>query len=163
MEFYPTLYTLHIIFAGIWLINLVSDSFLKGVISKNKHKSGERKFISLYLTFVNLFGMIGSTGILISGILITAMNPGYGFFQMSGNHWLAAKQIIMVVILLIIFVFVIPQAKKIRISLGKDLETSEGVSEEGYRLLTKLFKINTAINLLVLINFLFAITHRYLG
>jgi 4-hydroxybenzoate polyprenyltransferase len=69
----------------------------------------------------------------------------------------------MVVILLIIFVFVVPQAKRIRISLGKDLETSEGVSEEGYRLLTKLFKINTAINLLVLINFLFAITHRYLG
>jgi len=163
MEFYPTLYTLHIVFAGIWFVNLISDSILKGTLSKSKHKPGERKFIILYLTLANLFGMIGSSGILITGILMTILNPGYSFFQMTANHWLASKQIIMVVILLIIFVFIIPQAKKIRTSLGSDLENPEQISEEGYKSLSKLFRLNSIINSLVLINFLFAITHRFLG
>jgi hypothetical protein len=84
--------TMHIIFAGMWLINLISDSVLKRYILKNKNKSGEKKFIHLYLTFTNLFGMVGAMGILITGIVLVTLNPFYGFFQMNGNHWLTAKQ-----------------------------------------------------------------------
>ena len=163
MEFYPTLFTLHIAFAGIWLINFVSGFVLQKFIKDNQHKAGERKLIVLYLTFVNLFGMIGSVGILLTGILMTAMNPGYGFFQMSANHWLAAKQIIMVILLLIIFVGVIPRAKKLRAELGTDFESNTQISGEGYEYLGKLYKLGTLINILVLINFLFAITHRFFG
>ncbi len=163
MEFYPTLFTLHIAFAGIWLINFVSGFILQKFITDNQHKAGERKLIVLYLTFVNLFGMIGSVGILLTGIFMTAMNPGYGFFQMSANHWLAAKQIIMVILLLIIFVGVIPRAKKLRAALGTDFESNLQISSEGYEYLGKLYKLGTLINILVLINFLFAITHRFFG
>lgn len=163
MEFYPTIFTLHIIFAGIWLVNFISGPVLKNFIIKNKQKPGERKFIIMFLTLTNLFGMIGSTGILLTGIGMTALNPGYGFFQMTANHWLATKQIIMVILLLIIFVYVIPQAKKIRTSLGSDLDSSAPISEEGYKNLAKMGKLGTTINVLVLINFLLAITHRFFG
>ena len=163
MEFYPTIKTLHIIFAGIWLVNLISAPILKSFILKNKQKAGERKFIILYLTLANLYGMIGSIGILITGITITALNPGYGFFQMTANHWLTAKQIIMVILLLIIFIYVIPEAKKIRAALGSDLENSSPISEEGYKHLGKMYRLDTIINTLVLVNFLFAITHRFFG
>lgn len=163
MDFYPTLYTLHIIFAGIWLVNFISAPILKSFIIKNKQKTGEKKFIILYLTLANLLGMIGSIGILITGISMTVLNPGYGFFQMTANHWLTAKQIIMVILLLIIFIYVIPEAKKIRAALGSDLESSSPVSEEGYKHLEKMYKLGTIINTLVLVNFLFAITHRFFG
>lgn len=161
MTYYFTILTFHIIFAGIWLVNLFSDPILRGFIVKNRNKIGEKKFIHIYLMLVNFFGMIGSTGILITGITMVTLNQGYTFFQMNGNHWLTAKQILMVVLLTLIGTFLIPTAKKIRAAIGDDLESNSPISDEGYKNLNKLFKIGMAINIIVAINFLFAITHRY--
>lgn len=163
MQFYPTLVTFHILFAGIWLLNLFVNSLFKKLISNNKHRSGEKKFIKLYLSMTNQLGMIGAVGILLTGIFMTMMNPGYGFFQMSANHWLVSKQIIMVILLAIIFLFVIPQSKKIKASLGEDLESNSPISEEGYANLNKMYRLGLIINILVVINFLFAVTHRFMG
>jgi len=154
---------LHIIFAGIWLINLATDALLRRYIVNNKGKTGEKKLIHLYLTFANLFGMVGALGILITGITMVAENPAYGFFSMGSNHWLATKQILMVVLLVILGAFIIPAAKKVRAAIGKDLENPEMMDGDGYKSLQKLFKLNNAINMIVLINFLLAITHRLFG
>lgn len=154
---------LHVVFAGIWLINLLTDFLLRRYIITNKNKIGEKKFIHLYLLFANLFGMIGAIGILITGITMVVQNPAYGFFRMSSNHWLATKQILMVVLLVILGGFIIPTAKKVRTAIGKDLENQNPLNEDGYKNLQKLFKLNTAINIIVLINFLLAITHRFMG
>jgi len=82
---------------------------------------------------------------------------------MTANHWLATKQIVMIILLLIIFLGVIPEAKKIRTAIGSDLESASEISQDGYEYLNKLYKLGTIINILVLINFIFAITHRFLG
>ncbi len=161
MEFYPTIKTLHIIFAGMWLVNFVIDNFFQNLIASNKGKSGEKKLIILYISILNMLGMIGSIGILITGIFMVITNPGYSFFQMTANHWLTAKQIIMVILLLIIFIKIIPTAKKLRASLGNDLESDEPISEEGYKNLQSLYKIGMFLNILVIINFLLAVTHYY--
>ena len=161
MEFYPTLLTLHIISAGIWLSNLISSQILKKFIIKNKQKPGEKKFIILSATISNAIGMTGAIGILITGIIMTAMNPGYGFFQMSANHWLTAKQIVMVIILVIIFAFLIPRAKKVNAELNKDLEGPEPISAEGYQNIMKMGKLGMTVGMLVVLNFLLAITHRF--
>ena len=163
MEFYPTILTLHIISAGIWLSNSIASPILKKFAIKNKQKSGEKKFIILRLTLVNILGMFGAIGILITGITMTSLNPGYGFFQFSANHWLAFKQTIMVIILLIIFVLIIPRAKKIRAELGTDLENPAPLSEEGYNNLAKLGKLGAITGILVVLNFLIAISHRFIG
>jgi len=147
----------------MWLINLISDSVLKGYILKNRNKSGEKKLIHLYLTFSNLFGMVGAIGILITGITLVSLNPFYGYFQMNGNHWLTAKQTLMAVLLIILGVFIIPTAKKVRSSIGNDMENPTGLGDTGYENLNKLFKLNMVINIIVLINFLFAITHGLFG
>lgn len=160
--YYYTILTLHIVFAGIWLLNIASEPILRRQIVTNKNKSGERKFISLYLTFANLLGMIGATGILLTGIFLV-LNSTYGFFSMVDNHWLATKQILMVVLLIIIGAVIIPTAKKLRSVIGNDLESSTSISEEGYSSLKKLYLTNKVINIIVFINFLFAITHRYIG
>lgn len=154
---------LHIIFAGAWLINFATDILLRRYILSNKNKIGEKKFIHLYMTFANLFGMIGAGGILITGIALVLENPAYGFFSMSANHWLATKQILMTLLLVILVAFIIPTAKKVRIAIGKDLESQSPFSEEGYKNLQKLFTLNTIINMIVIINFIFAITHRFFG
>jgi len=152
---------LHVVFAGMWLINFLSDSILRRYVVSNKNKIGEKKFIHLYLTFANLFGMIGAIGILLTGITAVILSGSYGFFQMNANHWLTTKQILMVALLIVLGAFVIPTAKKVRQAIGKDLENKDSVNEDGYKNLQKLFKLNTVINVIVLINFLLAITHRW--
>ena len=150
---YMLISKLHAVFSGIWLINLLTDFLLRNYIITNKNKAGEKKFIHLYLTFANLFGMIGAIGILITGIVLVMDNPAYGFFSMSSNHWLATKQILMVILLIILGGFIIPTAKKVRAAIGKDLESQSIISEVGYKNLQKLFKLNMTINIIVLVNF----------
>jgi hypothetical protein len=106
--------------------------------------------------------MIGAIGILVTGIALV-LNSSYGFFRMTDNHWLATKQILMVVLLIIIGAVLIPTAKKLRAAIGSDLESGTQITEEGYKTLKKIFTLNLVINIIVLINFLFAITHRYFG
>lgn len=163
MEFYPTILTLHIIFAGGWIISFISDIFLKSNITKNKDLSCEKNLISLYLKLSNLTGIIGATGILITGIILVLINPAYTFFEMTSNHWLTTKQILMVILLLIIFLYIIPSAKKLRAAIGENLNSNNPVNEEGYNYLKKIFRLNGIINLIVIINFLLAITHRFIN
>lgn len=159
---YLLIIKLHIIFAGMWLINLAAYPILRSSVVHNKNKSGEKKFIHLYLTFANLFGMIGGLGILVTGISMVAENPFYGFFQFTANHWLATKQILMVILLIILGSIIIPTSKKVRSAIGTDFEKTEQLSDNDYNNLNKLFKWNTVINIIVLINFLLAITHSFL-
>jgi uncharacterized membrane protein len=163
MLYYHTIVTLHIIFAGVWLTNFFIGSNLKRSILNEKGTPAARKYISSYLNLTNLIGMIGAIGILITGIIMVFMNPGYSFFQMSGNHWLTTKQIVMVVILLLIFGMIIPNAKKLRANIKSDMEKSDILSESTYSNLTKLFKVGFWIDALVIVNFLFAITNRLFG
>ncbi|MGK9368249.1 hypothetical protein ACSSWA_05070 [Melioribacter sp. Ez-97] len=156
MEFYPTLLTLHIIFAGGWIFSALIDRPFKSYISAGDDPKAKEKLIGIYLVLTNKLGMAGAVGILLTGVLMVVLNPGYGFFEFTSNHWLVSKQILMLVILLIIFVFIIPASKALRKSVTEnsgDLETN----------LKKIYKLNTIINILVGINFLFAITHRFFG
>ena len=159
---YLLIIKLHIIFAGMWLINLAAYPILRSATVNNKNKSGEKKFIHLYLTFANLFGMIGGLGILATGISMVTENSLYGFFQFTSNHWLATKQILMVVLLIILGAVIIPTSKKVRAAIGSDFEKNEQLSDDVYKNLNKLFKWNVVINFIVLINFLLAITHNFL-
>lgn len=151
MNMYPTYITLHIIFAGIWLSFFVIELVLRGRINK---EISVNENVSNYLMFTNIFGISGSIGILLTGVLLV-VNSGYGFFDMSSNHWLASKQIILLIILLITFSMVIPTAGEIREDLKKDAETLPKGN------LRKLFRANLIINILVFVNFLFAITSRF--
>lgn len=151
MNMYPTYITLHILFAGIWLSFFATEFILRGRINR---EIAVKENVSNYLMFTNIFGISGSIGILLTGILLV-LNSGYGFFDMSSNHWLASKQIILVLILIITFSMVIPTAGEIRRELEKDDELMPKSN------LKKLFRANIIINVLVLINFLFAITYRF--
>jgi hypothetical protein len=151
MNLYPTYITLHIIFSGIWLAFLIAEPILRKKINSG---ISVKDNTSTYLVLTNLFGIIGTVGILVTGILLV-LNSGYGFFDMSSNHWLATKQIILVVILIMTGAMVIPTAKKIRIEIENNVE------ELTQGNLKKLFKANLIINLLVVLNLLFAITHRF--
>ena len=157
MKYYPTLVTLHIIFAGMWLIFFAADILIKNQIRLAKEIELKSKLISLYLVFTNLFGIVGSIGIALTGIILVLLNPGYGFFDMSHAHWLATKQILFVIILLNTFLRIIPSAKKLRTAIESKNEND--IDQQ----FASVAKINLLINVLVILNFIFAITHRFIG
>lgn len=151
---YLLIVSLHIIFAGIWLANFISDIIIKKKIFSAENFFETKSLVQLYLKFVNVIGIIGSMGILLTGIYLVTTST-YGFFEFSSNHWLVTKQVIFVIILILIFGFVIPTAKKTR------SEMSTGNSLEDVKSIKKLFKINMTINLLVTLNLLLALTHKF--
>lgn len=151
MDIYTLYITLHIIFAGIWLSFFAVEFILRGKINKG---IAVNENTSNYLMFTNVFGISGSIGILITGILLV-INSDYGFFDITSNHWLAAKQIILVSIFGFTGGMVIPTAKKIRSAMEKK---SEDLLNKN---LKKIFRVNLIINILVIINLLFAITHKF--
>jgi len=161
MQYWLLLLSLHIAFSGIWLVNFIAGPIFKNSIAKAKGKSGESNLISLYLKVVNLLGMIGALGILITGIIMVLLNPGYEFFQFSANHWLTSKQIIMVVILILLGWKLIPSAKRLRLSITNDMNSPVEDKSQVHENLEKLYKVDFQMNLLVLINFLLAVTRFF--
>jgi len=156
MKFYPTFLTLHIVFAGVWIIFFAVDIVLKSKINDSNEKNMKYKLMELYLHLTNLFGIVGFVGIALTGIALVSLNPGYGYFDMSHAHWLATKQIIFIIILVNTFFRIIPAAKKLR----NYIKNEEDKVDAQFNSVTR---INLLINILVIINFIFAITHRFLG
>jgi hypothetical protein len=147
--------TLHIIFAGMWLIFFAAEIILKNQIENATKVDIKNKLMSIYLQFTNLFGIVGSVGIAVTGIIMVLLNPSWGFFDMSQAHWLATKQILFVIILLNTFLRIIPASKKLRTLMSQDDNDATYVQ---YR---SVVKLNLIINVLVILNFVFAITHRF--
>lgn len=156
---YAILVVLHVLSVVIWLGFLPADLLMRNQISKTRGKKGEFELISAYLKLSNLTGIIGLLGVLISGILLVTTLPYYQFFNFSNNHWLATKQVIMVIILLIVFLMLIPRSKQLRQVIETRYDSSLPESETNK--LNKVYNSTTIINILVLINFLLGITHRF--
>ncbi len=154
MSYYIELRSLHVLFAGMWIIFFAADLILRKQIETSTTEEIKNKFISLYLKFTNLFGIVGSIGIAITGIFLVMMSSTFGFFDMSSDHWLATKQILFIIILLNTFFRIIPASKKLRKSIEENnLEATD-------KQFTLIKKVNMLINILVILNFIFAITHR---
>jgi hypothetical protein len=152
MQVYSLIVTIHVFFASLWLVNFIVDFIFR----KKMFEKGE--LIPVYLSFSNLLGIISSMGILVTGIFIVTDNPGYQFFQLNGNHWLTTKQIIFVFLLLLIFIGIIPAAKKVKKSFMEE-QPEVGVKTE--ESLKKLLKLTFLMNIMVLINFLLGLSGRF--
>ncbi len=143
----------------MWFVNLVINAILNKKTKDEIDFSVKKNIISVQLVLTKIIGAIGAGGILITGILLVSQNPGYGFFVFSANHWLVSKQIIMVILLVMIFAMIIPQSKALRNAALEADKMNDDIEQ-------KLSKVNTTsliMNILVVINILFALSHRFMG
>jgi len=160
MIIYAILLTVHILSAVVWLGLFPADLILRKSIREAKGKPEEPKLILIWLKILNLSGMIGLSGILITGVLLT-LYFNFGFFQFAsgGNHWLYTKQLLMVVLIVVVGALLIPSAKKVSTSIKNSLGTTDpGI----YRDMQKLGTIVTVQNLIVLLNILLALSRRFI-
>ena len=161
MAEYVLLRAIHIIAVIVWLGVIPADLLLRKIIREKKGTESEKTLLSFWLKLTNLGGMIGLTGILITGITLS-ITIGYGFFQFASgaNHWLYTKQFIMVIVIILTAAFIIPSGKKVRIEIEKSVAANSALTEETYKNISKLEKVLTTINILIVINLLLALTRN---
>lgn len=159
MQYYNTFLAFHILFGGMWLVNLVINAILNKKVKNENDFSARKNIIAVQLVLTKIIGAIGAAGILITGIILVSQNPGFGFFVFSSNHWLVSKQIIMVILLVMIFAMIIPQSKALRTATLEAEKMNDDIEQK----LSKVNATSLIMNILVVINILFALSHRFMG
>ena len=161
MVIHSIILVIHILSAVTWLSFLPIDYILRKNIRESNNLSVQKNQIKVWLKASNLLGIAGMSGILVTGILLVSISHVYSFFQFSSNHWLATKQVIMVVLIITTFVFLIPNAKKLSSEIEGDLDSNSTLKDSVKTKMGKVGKILSVMNVLVLVNFLLAITHKF--
>lgn len=149
-QIYPLILLIHLLSAVVWLGFFPVEIYLIQSIKKEQNIEVKKELIHKLFSLTNLTGMIGSIGIILTGILLVIISPIYNFFEFKANHWLTTKQFIILIILLITFVWIIPLSKKIK--KLQEVDSSQ---------FKKFAKWAYTEKILVLINFLMAFLHRY--
>lgn len=160
MLLYAILLVIHVLSSVVWLGLFPADLILRKSIRDSKGKPEEPGLILSWLKILNIGGIIGLTGVLFSGLLLT-IKFDYGFFQFAAgaNHWLYTKQLIMVILIIIVGAFLIPNAKKVS---GVIKDSANSPDELLYKNINKLGAFVSLQNILVLLNFLLALTRRFI-
>lgn len=158
MAEYVFLRAIHIISVIVWLGVIPADLLLRKIIRNKKGTESEKTLLSFWLKLTNLGGIVGLIGILVTGITLS-ITIGYGFFQFASgaNHWLYTKQFVMVVVIVLTAAFIIPSGKKVRIEIEKSVEAKSPLTNETYKNISKLEKVLTTINVLIVFNLLLAL------
>jgi len=161
MAEYVLLRAIHIIAVIVWLGVIPADLLLRKIIRNKKGTESEKTLLSFWLKLTNLGGMIGLTGILVTGITLS-ITMDYGFFQFASgaNHWLYTKQFITMIVIILTAAFIIPSGKKVRIEIEKGVASNSALTDETYKSISKLEKVLTTINILIVINLLLALTRN---
>lgn len=158
MAEYVFLRAIHIISVIVWLGVIPADLLLRKIIRNKKGTESEKTLLSFWLKLTNLGGIVGLTGILVTGITLS-ITIGYGFFQFASgaNHWLYTKQFVMVIVIVLTAAFIIPSGKKVRIEIEKSVAAKSPLTNETYKNISKLEKVLTTINVLIVFNLLLAL------
>ncbi|MDP3682876.1 MAG: hypothetical protein Q8S01_03000 [Ignavibacteria bacterium] len=151
----------HIISIIVWLGVIPADFLLRKLIREKKGTESEKTLLSFWLKLTNLGGVVGLTGVLVTGILMS-MTLGYGFFQFASgaNHWLYTKQFLMVIVIILTAAIVIPSGRKVRIEIEKSIAENSSLSDGTYKNISKLGKVLTATNIIIVLNLLLALTRN---
>lgn len=154
---------IHVVSAGLWLSLLIYGFILRGRMAQAKGTPEEKGLILTWISSMNVLGIVGSMGVLLTGLYLTiAMDYGFFKFASGANHWLYTKQFVMVIILILIGAVMIPTAKKIKGLLLPDLKSDRPLGEDAYALLGKLKRVDISMSALVILNILMAFSRYFI-
>jgi hypothetical protein len=152
------LLALHIIAAGIWIAQLAAEAGFVAVMRGSQGKPIELPLLMAQGRVISFMGQVGGIGILLTGFgLLWASNLSFLGIGGFTPTWLLIKQIVYLAAMLIVFVALVPQQRKI---MPKIIEAARGtptVTPEIRQLNTRLTWISRFIDLLVLVNIILAV------
>lgn len=150
---YTVFVILHLIFVGV-AVGIVTVTIIGRVTGKKGRGTlAELIMIRSMAMMGKIMGSTALIGLLVTGVIMTAMN--YSFFPFSTFPWLALKQCVYVVLMLVAITGTIPRGEKIFHMAVAELQgpnATAGASPELRALMSKQFATVIAIGVMVLIN-----------
>ena len=145
---------LHIIAAGIWISQFVAEMAFGRFMKSLKGKPAEGTILLAEGQVAALLGMIGGTGILITGLLLTA-GFHYGILGIGGVYtptWLVIKQIFYIIAMAIVGMVITRGSRKVMPLIGQAAAAGQPVPAEALSAFARIQMASNIVNLFVLIN-----------
>jgi len=152
------LLVLHIIAAGIWIAQLAAELGFIAVMRGSRGKPIELPLVMAQSRVISFMGQVGGIGILLTGFGLL-WTDGLAFLNISGftPTWLLIKQILYLIAMLVVFVALVPQQRKLVPQIIEAARGMPAVTPEIRALTTRLTWISRFINLIVLVNILLSV------
>ncbi|SRR5579883_844669 len=150
---YTLFVILHIISVGVIIGLIVSMIIGTALRKKVAGTPGEIAAMRNGAVMAERMSIIGSNGILITGIVMTLLQ--YSFFPFSTFPWLAIKQTVFAIILIISFSMLMPNGKRIHKKAEEELSSpnaAHGASDELRKMVNRQYAVAMFVAVLVLIN-----------
>jgi hypothetical protein len=150
---YTVFVILHIISVG-FAIGLVGMAIIGTSLRKKvMGTAAELAAIRSAATILPVMGTIATVGILVTGAVMTTMS--YAWFPFSSLPWLAIKQTVFTILLIVVLASLRPRGDKILAKATTELAGSsamQGASAELRALVSRQYATTLFVGLLVLIN-----------
>jgi len=141
----------HVISAACWILAFLTSLFYAFKVSGAAKTGEEKKFMQSERKATSIGAHVGSVGILISGPILSSISggPQWGWFPFHQFTWLAIKQIVFIVILILVAFSV-----KKSLSFKKQIrgEGSDMVSKQARKKWKSAYLISLAVYILVVFN-----------
>jgi hypothetical protein len=158
---YTVFYWIHIVSYIVWLLAFVASAFLGYKAYSEDDAVNKRKFMRSERLATSIGGHFGVLGILISGGALASIpsGPQWGWFNFQLYPWLAVKQILFLVILVLVGI-----AMKRSIAFKKRLKQEDDVpSTDASDKWRSAYRMSMAVYILVVINTILGLTKPLLG
>lgn len=159
--FYQVFYWIHIVSYIVWLLAFVGSLFYGFKIRGEENVILKQKFMRLERQITSIGAHVGALGILISGGAMSSMPSGplWGWFDIQLYPWLALKQILFIIILILVGISI-----KRSIAFKKKMAQKEdGLSTIRSDKWISAYRISMAVYILVVINTLLGLFKPGLG
>lgn len=144
-----------------WLFALAASLFLASKVRGQKNIGKKQIFMQWERLATDIGGHLGAIGILVSGSAMASVSggPQWGWFPFQLYPWLAIKQVIFLIILVMVF-FSIKRSSVFR----KELKEGEGKSRHPVieKKWSSAYRMSLLVYLLVIVNTFLGFVKPYL-
>jgi len=148
---YNIFFWIHTISYIVWLLAFIGSLIYYTKIRNARGQTVERPLIRTERKITSIGAHIGAVGILISGGAMASIpsGPQWGWFNFSAHGWLALKQLIFCVILLLVVASAIVSVRFKKADRAHEGELADETLRNKWK---KAFNTSLAVYLLVVVN-----------
>lgn len=158
---YQVFYWIHVVSYLAWLLAFIGSLFYGSKIRAEDDAVLKRKFMRIERLMTSIGGHLGALGILISGGALVSIptGPQWGWFNFQLYPWLAVKQFLFIVILVVIG-FSIKRSMVFKRRLRQEEDVLSTDTSDKWN---KAYRISMAVYILVVVNTLLGLFKPGLG
>lgn len=140
---------IHICSYIVWLAAFAGSILYSSKVRAAREAKNKGRFMQTERFITNIGAHLGAVGILISGTAMAWLpsGPQWGWFNLRLYPWLAVKQVIFLLIIILIF-FSVKRSRAFKQEMNREQEVSKSIVEKW----SSAYRFSLIIYMLVIIN-----------